>query len=977
MSDRLRTDISYWQGDLSNRVLGSITEIKRNFVYLGQGISALAARAGDAIVRLDLEGLNRSAARFGKTFTLSLQGTSAGFKALTWNVLVFGITSIASMSPLLVAFGLFAITVGAASFGVAVIVSNFLGLRSILKGLTHIILGLGQISLGIIKGTAIAIGGMVKILLGFFRLLQGDVTLLWAGVDQLRKGFEVAQDAIAFGLNRIRKGLLLILDGLLTGIGQLVGVEVEQIKRQFKDLWLIFSNGVLAGDWVADKLISSLKGITISVKNTITKIGSIVRLGITALLNNIRRGFSIVFSPKDISIKKIISNLQWVFSKQGLVALGFTNPIAGINSLIKDGLDRLPNLLAAPLKYILSFVQGFSDRLKKELSPLFSSVFTSWKSKWNVFADWFKAVSQRIYQAFEVSSKALSSQFSSKIVSTIEFLQSKWNIFADWLVTTDLIPKGLESLTNLLKKAATGIENLEGKVAMLRMKLVMEGSENKFLLGVLNSIQWVLNAFAKLTNFIANLTEEIEIRWLQFTEFLSQTKSIEISWEKFSNWLPKNIEEASLIIAGTIEFLQNKWNIFAGWLVTTDLIPKGLEGLANLLKKAATGIENLEGKVAMLRMKLVMKGSENKFLLGLLTTAQTLFSWLSKISGFISKITSSLTIGWEKLSNILVDTSARTYQAAEASSAVLSSFEKIFNFLKESALSLPAAWEKIKQWWEKFDNLLWGDSSSTVEKITAAWTGFSDRVQSLLAGIVDFAKGIATKLINTLNHGPTIKIANAWSEAIAKIKETFTKLIAPAQELAEKLIAIFKGVEDNLKPLFLGIENSFSQSLESITFNIPGLNNLWSEVKKLGTEFNTLFATIKNVITQITFSDVAADAERLGLSFINLNSTGDRVGKGLGSTLDILSKGINLTANVLAGAVATAKIFVNLLTKALRFGKGLVTGVLETVTPAIENIRPALEKLEVVTQGIFNLFSISSVRLAIKLVSLANALSTH
>ena len=943
--------------DIRSQMRGNATEIRRSFDYLGQGIVEFGEEATRALLKLDLSGLGDAAGRFGKVFNLSLRGAIAGVKSLTWNTILFGITSVATLSPVLAAFGVFIITAGLVAFGLAVIVANFLGLRSILKGLYKIIRGLGQIAWGVIQGVVISLDGLRVIAIGLFKLLRGDITVLWQGVDRLKQGWERATDSIKAGLSSIAAGVKQVISGVLTGLAQIFGVEIARVKQELNNLWSVLSNGLFAGDALAAGLVAVFK----KIGGAFSKLGG--RLGVWAknaaqnLVDSVSQIASKLFSREDTASNNIVENLKWIFSKQGLAALGFSNPFAGIAELFKRGIEMLPAVVRAPLNYLFDFMVGFTSRLKQELPPELVAAFDldRVKAKYAEFVTWLEPKVEKIKTIFG---------------SVLTCVQNNWQRLSNWLVTTDLIPDSLNRLSNLARSVAEGIEKLREKVRFLSLEATLD-ERPKFIINIARGVELVIAAISKLANLFVRVTEGMEMNWYTFTELLGDTSWVKAGWSQFLNWLPRNLEDASFAASELVEKFQLKFKQFVEWFTNTDLIPKGIAKLSGLLSSVAEGASKLSDKIAILRLEMELDGKKN-FVYALLTAIELASKGIKLFSRLTSKVLNFLLFKWDDIVTRI---------------AVTGVFEAAFNTIKNAILEIPTALDKLKQWWSNspdwvkdatdkikgawsgFTNWFKGETSwsqkagqawdgiteaavNATDKIKGAWSGFSDRFKVILNPIVNFAEKIANKLIGALNCNPTEKIPTAWEKATARITGSIKLLFKPALWTAKKVIGAFKPTAQFLWSMGRGFVAEFVPSMNIVGQSLGKGKRAFSEfVDKIKNgliatgdarkQVGGLIGAIVRLIDAVTplktaFLNLFNSSAVLSQNFGEASTSGERFGKMLGKIVTAVVKfgttvapGLGKVVNIIARITIEVGIFAAKVVWASRYiiSAGVAIGV--------------------------------------------------
>jgi len=103
-----------------------------------------------------------------------------------------------------------------------------------------------------------------------------------------------------------------------------------------------------------------------------------------------------------------------------------------------------------------------------------------------------------------------------------------------------------------------------------------------------------------------------------------------------------------------------------------------------------------------------------------------------------------------------------------------------------------------------FAQQIFAPFSIAVNWIEAKWKGLRDRFGPILSPIVQPAVDVAQKLINSLNHSPTVVIPLAWENAVTGITGSIEKLPGVGSDVAEQL-------NNDMKP-----EGWFSASMKQL-----------------------------------------------------------------------------------------------------------------------------------------------------------------
>jgi hypothetical protein len=193
--------------------------------------------------KISLEGLSETASKIRSQF-----GT------LVQSALMFGVTTLLSLSPTVLVFGGIAIAIAA-------ITTNFLGLKTIALGIIKTFSGLFQVLRGIVeiltsigKGISTLGTGISAIIGAIPAALKGDFSLIQTAFNTMATGLSDAAAGVVSGLSRLTDGLkdafsgvIQIVKGLGEGVSQVVsGITiviksipetVSAIVSAIKTLW--------------------------------------------------------------------------------------------------------------------------------------------------------------------------------------------------------------------------------------------------------------------------------------------------------------------------------------------------------------------------------------------------------------------------------------------------------------------------------------------------------------------------------------------------------------------------------------------------------------------------------------------------------------------------------------------------------------------------------------------------------------------
>lgn len=81
-----------------------------------------------------------------------------------------------------------------------------------------------------------------------------------------------------------------------------------------------------------------------------------------------------------------------------------------------------------------------------------------------------------------------------------------------------------------------------------------------------------------------------------------------------------------------------------------------------------------------------------------------------------------------------------------------------------------------------------GDWTNSIAAIQTAWTGFSNKFQSIMQGVVSFAQGISNSLVMLLNHGSADAVGDAWESNTEKSKSVLSSFLDFAWQATKFLV---------------------------------------------------------------------------------------------------------------------------------------------------------------------------------------------
>jgi phage-related protein len=893
-----------------------IQQMGRSLLIFGGDLGNFTRRAVGAVLTLNLVELGDAVHDLGGNFGYFTQGISAGFSQMTGSAIAFGMISLAWATPFFVIFG-------AIAFTAAVIVANFLGLRTILTGVFRIGIGAGQILVSVLKGAGDTVKSLGTIAFGVFKALHGDFSVLDAGIAQFKISFTQMRDGVIEGLRTIGRGIRQIVTGIDEGIQQIFpsfkGIihYVEQVPAALKDPEAIaktLAQGIIQ---VIQGIGRAIRSIPQLVAQGVEQAFGLARAGINSLFLKIEqvsayfrglsfaevgqrfatefRGLGETMSrlPAKImnAIEQLVPALKVPFNYLRQLVGAFVEEIrrslpVGIATALGAGLDEARRRAGIFVEQLQSVVRSLFSRLG--LGKQFAEITTTLQSRWQRLVGFISGLN--LFGSIPTDME----QFSTVFVKGVDLAHSAWTRFTGWLSASKLFPNLWAQLESLSSRFTETVASIKER---------WEGFRGEFATG--NLLSGFFDGMRQLGTRFQDFVMNLEERWRGFARvipgiplFQSLFTELFVLGDRFTN---------------LASFLERQWQRVAGFLGTTSLVGGAIASVEFLGRK------------------------------------------FTEVIGFIRG-------AWEPFTSFL--NSGDLFSNAFAQ---VRHFGESIPGLVESS---KATFLQVKTFVEGIFQDLPSTMSGTIAWIEGAWREFTARFESILSPIVDFARTIAQWLIDALNHNPTVRIPESWQQAVANIKGFIESLVAPAQAVAERLVGIFQSATTRISEFWQGFSQVFGDRV------LPALNTLKPHLDELAAGFQSFSERLQMAIAPIAdrlgqaVSQVRGFIEGLSSAKPVLDSTGasainfgELLANGLAGAISIVERmapaistvlGVlgNLTISfiefsdrTLAGLAPTLEMLRNLSDKTLRFGAAFIETIGTAITPAAKELLPVIGKL--------------------------------
>lgn len=282
-----------------------------------------------------------------------------GFSSMALSAVAFGVSSVLSLGPLV-------LVLGGLALGAIAMITNFLGLRTILRGVFQAVAGIADLAISSILGIIRFVRGFIGIISGIPAALRGDFSQILGGWQQVIGSIQQTAVGLVNALQRIFGGAIQVIEGVFIGLGQLVSSNVFGAMFNAAKAFVERTQALIQG--LANGITSTLRRPAEALSNLLNR-SRRSRAGTAAVeLPPVQISQSVVAEPLVIQppdpgawnqtvnqLNKVEAGLQSVRSRAGQ-ALVATN--SGISSL-GAALANFSPALAAPLFMVTGLIDGF------------------------------------------------------------------------------------------------------------------------------------------------------------------------------------------------------------------------------------------------------------------------------------------------------------------------------------------------------------------------------------------------------------------------------------------------------------------------------------------------------------------------------------------------------------------------------------------------------------------------------------------
>ena len=920
-------------GSVGDLMLPGIQQVSRSVSILGGDIADFAKRSVMALVRLDFKEMGQAVKDFGGNAVYAFQGIADGIGNASLSLLAFFSVGLGGFVPFVLAFGVIAFTS-------AVLIANFLGMRTILKGFFQVAIGGSQLVAAAFTFLVEVTHGLLVTIKGLWlAMTQGDFSELIRGTGLIKKAFENLEKGILKGLGTISKGIKTIFRGLLEGFNQLspIKVNIDNFFAKLKSYFNLFKDGEMLGRTLASGIIGGFKSIIQGAVKIQLAIQNAIDKAVDNAIASMKRFWrSTMTLFKGISFKKL-GDLD--FKVVGQEILQRASVVGGLLWLelgkgIQEGLAKLPNQLTAPFRYLQSFLSGFAQELITELGlqPTldrmkgdFENFVVSLQQEWSKFtlvvestfgAAWNTAIATaelgwKNFTAWVSDNMPKSKEeFITSFTNQINQLEQKWGEFRNWLTNTGIFDTAFTAIAEGLLTVSGWIDRAKTAWVEFRDNLTSDKID-----GVISVLERLRDGLFKVSDWVSKVSPQL------------------------GNWLL----EIPVMIDRVIPLIQKSWENLSQFLRTTDLIPDFLGLMQWAAKKFSEGTD-------------LLKEVWGKFI-----------GWMK--SDNAGNLFANLFEGLRKFGEKLPDMTADFRQK----------FSTFFGELKQEwgvlSQSFPvifeAEWKKLTEQAE----LRW---TQLVDFIQSAWKNLGaffsqedllgklfdsagdlrERAKVMMEGIYQEVAAIAAQISNALGFGgPQLAFAGVSAgggSMFSQLKQDSQEAIAGIQKQWKDFSNVFgkKAVEEQVREQIQEIATIGTEVPQIYEQAAKASADAWdqglSQMPKATTvRMDSVEQAVKDGAANIeTASEVMANNIVRTFGKLNLDNSLDKfrsgLEKGFGDNLEPAIAGLRTSFVELGGTVVESATRILAIPSAVQE----LSGQFSSVKPEIEGVTASITQME-------------------------------
>jgi len=760
------------------------TEILRGQVkLLGESFGYFGKEAFQAIATLDFDRLSAAAQAFGEDAWYAIGRVIEGFKQMSISAIALGIYTLSGLSPVTLAM----LGIGAAAF---VVMTNFLGIRTILGGLIRAFIGLGKIGVSVFVAIAESAKALKRIAFGIRKALSGDFSEIKAGWQDLKSAIVKGAKGIWGGLKQSLGGAGNVLKGVFQGIRQILwpieaslrgilGVATllippfkmvgSAIKKIHGTLSLTREEGRMLGESLAESLISSIKTASTAIGKGMRKVRSgIIALGVEALnvLGRIKATLASADFWAKLDPRPAIARLLSAFDPIPAILTDVSRRVmAGDWAAIFD----LRKIFLPAIDAIRSEFSKLGDKIKALIPDL--------EKIKGAIVGWF----QPLQGALGIA-EGFGSRIWTEVAPHVDALQGKLSELAETLPAA--IARGISELPALRERliaqframGSSAIDAIEQGFSSASSGAVglTSGLASAVLGGIAEIPQITQKAIAHFEEFGNRAVAALK------AQFSRMPEAVDTAMEAMKASLSPRIVEI-------VDLLQSIGSrAIAALRPKLEELPRIFQDAIPIVKEKLSGIaEAISARFKAIDMDAIASFADRvSRILDILkpALAGALSSGLERVLPM--SLQSSLADGYEILQRSAREMKAKVVQIAEVS---IAGFRSAFDIGAALTSAISAGITEIAPAIDRISSQFLGLGDNTVERIVNAWKRLAERFLPILSPVVDFATKIAQQLIATLNCNPTERIPEAWKAAIEKISALFGGLVKSAMETAGRL----------------------------------------------------------------------------------------------------------------------------------------------------------------------------------------------
>jgi TP901 family phage tail tape measure protein len=875
IKDRTRYLQRYGGKHLDGLFMPDVEKVQDGFGTLFGSVVHFGKVAGTALLHLDFKTVWQETKKLGENAWFAIKQIAGGLAGLALSTVTWVGYMLVNLPPTV-------LILGAIALGAFVLMTNFLGIRTILSGIIKLT----------IKVSTLAWAGILSIINGLKNLkkwITDTYEALKFSSDNFTDGAKAGEYFAEFVIKQFKEAKKAIVSAW--------GSTIESIKTNSIEAWGSIKTKF---ESFKDSLVTSIKAVPGQVTGAIAELKTKIQ--------------QITFED----IVKYAKGLPQEFGK--ILKRVYLKTVFAFGQIVDEIKYRLTVFAQSdvmkPFIFVAKFIGGFFKRIWQEIATDLSGVKEKIENilKSVKMPQWLLTIKDTLVNDFkEIATNLgvikwfddLKQEYQGlllylEMTPVSEIIKDQFQRFKEWV--------GSINWLDLIKEKVTAIQNWFATTNIFESILTHVEAFNKWFVGLVDNLR---TGWQKLQQNISGdlfggLFDGLEKGFANLSNWFLELGSTLDKWgfgEFFTDAALK-LSYLSTDIAEFIPKVKGWWSGFADWLGDTPLF----DNILGAISWVGTKFGDLIPEIKSYWLSAQEFLQKHDLFTGAVTGIQ-------KITGIIDNIVSEVKTKWQGLTSWFSGVS------------LFGSIQNNGDGTASMQLGL-------------VDTLV-SEFNLAIDKISSAWRGFVDNFPSILGGMVDWAVDTAIKLINALNHNPTERIPEAWRNAINSIIDMMTGWVNRTKEFGENittnLLGGFKEFKQALEPATTQIGELWTGFVK-ITKEVTSVDQImFGFSQTLKGLFEIVSGLVKITVLPLeTLGRILIAVKDLGVFIYDLGVTTTNTFKEIGDVIALAGIKFDNAKTMISDAIAGIKKgFDDLIQAALQFPKDLMGGILKTLDASI------------------------------------------